>query len=324
MPHRSTRRSVSATAAALAATPLIAVLAAAPSAQPQPVTQEGGPVPLTVMTFNIRTSGNSDRDGANGWPHRRALVVETIGRFAPQVAGLQEALAEQLDYLSETLPDYRWLGVDRGLNGGVGLSEFTPIFYRHRELLPIESGTFWLSPTPTAPTGTGFRRRVSRIVTWAYFHHIATDRRLYVYNTHLTLRQGERQVQSATMIAEQVAALPDGTPVVVTGDFNAMAEVSDTWRAATAHRPARRLATHGSPDRPHPHVERLPSAGAGERGADRLDPGGRAGRGPFDRDRHRSRQRALPLRPLPGRRADRPPPVGVCCPPCMRGFTTGC
>ena len=234
MPHRATRRSVSATAAALAATPLIAVLAAAPSAQPQPVTQEGGPVPLTVMTFNIRTSGNSDRDGANGWPHRRALVVETIGRFAPQVAGLQEALAEQLDYLSEKLPDYRWLGVDRGLNGGVGLSEFTPIFYRHRELVPIESGTFWLSPTPTAPTGTGFRRRVSRIVTWAYFHHIATDRRLYVYNTHLTLRQGERQVQSATMIAEQVAALPDGTPVVVTGDFNAMSEVSDTWRAATA------------------------------------------------------------------------------------------
>lgn len=228
------------------AAPLIASLGAAANARTQPDEPEVGPVPLTVMTFNIRTSGNSDRDGENGWPHRRALVAETIERLAPEAAGVQEALAEQLDYLSAALPDYRWLGVDRGLNGGIGLSEFTPILYRHRELLPVESGTFWLSPTPAAPTGTGFRRRVSRIVTWAHFHHIASDRRLYVYNTHLTLRRGERQVQSATMIAERVAALPEGTPVVVTGDFNAMAEVSDTWRAATATglRDAWLLASH--------------------------------------------------------------------------------
>ncbi len=213
--------------AAILAVVLAVAVPAAPAAQVEPL-------PLTVMTFNIRTSGNSAEDGENGWPHRRALVAETIDGIAPQVAGLQEALTEQLDYLSEKLPDYRWLGVDRGLNGGAGLSEHTPIFYRHRELLPVESGTFWLSATPAGPTGAGFRRRVSRIATWAHFHHIATDRRLYVYNTHLTLRRGERQVGSATMIAERVAALPEGTPVVVTGDFNAMAEVSDTWRAATA------------------------------------------------------------------------------------------
>ena len=35
------------------------------------------------------------------------------------------------------------------------------------------------------------------------------------------------------MIASRVAALPAGSAVVVTGDFNAMAEVSETWRAAT-------------------------------------------------------------------------------------------
>ena len=116
-------------------------------------------VPLDVMTFNIRTA--SGRDGDNAWPHRKELVVATLERFAPQVVGLQEALDEQIEYLDAMLPDYRWLGIDRGLNGGVGLSEATPIFYRYDELSPIESGNFWLTSTPDTPPlrRDGGRRR---------------------------------------------------------------------------------------------------------------------------------------------------------------------
>ena len=187
--------------------------------------------PLTVMTFNVRTSGGAD--GGNGWTHRRALVARTIERLAPDVAGLQEALDEQVEYLAGALPGYRWLGADRGLNGGAGLSEYTPIFYRRDALIPIESGTFWLSSDPDGPTGSGWRRNVSRIVTWARFHHRGSGRRVHVFNTHLTLRRGARQIDSAATIASRVAALPEGSAVVVTGDFNAPAEVSETWRAAT-------------------------------------------------------------------------------------------
>ena len=109
-----------------------------------------GPATLGVMTFNIRTANTSDGD--NAWAYRKALVADTIERFAPEIAGPQEVIAEQIEYLAASLPDYRWLGVDRGLNGGEGLSEYTPIFYRHGELSPIESGTFWLSATPDGPT----------------------------------------------------------------------------------------------------------------------------------------------------------------------------
>ena len=192
--------------------------------------QDETPVPLGVMTFNIRTSiGN---DGDNGWMHRRTLVAKTIERLAPDVAGLQEALDEQVEYLADALPGYRWLGADRGLNGGTGLSEYTPIFYRRDALIPIESGTFWLS-SADGPTGVGWRRNVSRIVTWARFHHRESGRRFHVFNTHLTLRRGQRQIDSAERIAGRVAALPAGSAVVVTGDFNAIAEISETWLAAT-------------------------------------------------------------------------------------------
>ena len=193
--------------------------------------QDEALAPLTVMTFNIRTSGGND--GENGWVHRRTLVAEAIGRLAPDVAGLQEALDVQVEYLASALPGYRWLGADRGLNGGTGLSEYTPIFYRRDALIPIEYGTFWLSPGADGPTGTGWRRNVSRIVTWARFHHRESGRRFYVFNTHLTLRRGQRQIDSARRIAARVAALPPGSPVVVTGDFNAMAEIDETWFAAT-------------------------------------------------------------------------------------------
>ena len=208
------------------------VLALAVGAAPRVSAQ----VLLDVMTFNIRTANG--RDGDNAWPNRKALVVETIERFAPQVVGLQEALDDQIEYLDTMLPDYRWLGVDRGLNGGVGSSEATPIFYRHRELSPIESGNFWLTATPDTPPirrADGRRRRGGgRIVTWARFHHLATGRQIYVFNTHFTLRRGQSQLDSADLIARRVAALPGGTAVVAMGDFNNSAEDSETWRVATA------------------------------------------------------------------------------------------
>ena len=192
-------------------------------------------IPFDVMTFNIRTSNG--QDGADSWPYRKALVVDTIRRFSPDVVGVQEALADQVAYLEAELPDYRWLGIDRGLNGGQGLSEFTPIFYRYQELSPVESGNFWLNSNPDTPPEItdwrGRRRRVGRIVTWARFHHLPTGRQVYVFNTHLTLRQGERQLESMTLIADRVAALPDDSIVIVAGDFNAPAEQSETWRRAT-------------------------------------------------------------------------------------------
>ena len=184
---------------------------------------------LEVMTFNIRTSAVPD--GGNAWPLRKEVVAETIARSNPHVLGLQEVLAEQIEYLEVALPQYRWLGVDRGLNGGTGLSEATPIFYRYEELIPIESGTFWLG---SPPDGQARRRRGSRIVTWARFHHIETARQLYVYNTHFTIREGQRQLESAERVNEHIASLPSGSTVIVMGDFNAAAESSETWRLMTS------------------------------------------------------------------------------------------
>lgn len=183
---------------------------------------------LDVMTFNIRTSDG--QDGDNIWPLRKELVLETMRAFDPDVLGLQEALTVQIEFIQSEMPEYRWLGVDRGLNGGVGLSEATPIFYKHAVVVPLESGTFWLADDPNPPAQPG---RGARIVTWARFHHLETRRQFYVYNTHFTIRGGPRQIQAAEQINAHIALRPAESAVVVMGDFNALAETSETWHAAT-------------------------------------------------------------------------------------------
>lgn len=218
--------------------PFVAVALWALSTQATPVVAQDDPptrdpVALGVMTFNIRTSAIDD--GPDSWPFRKGILVETIRRSDPDVFGLQEALAEQIGFVQDALPQYRWLGVDRGLNGGTGLSEATPIFYRYEELIPIESGTFWLGDPPSAPfRGRTGGRGGSRIVTWAHFHHVRSGQQIYVYNTHFSPRPGQQHLDGAERINERIAALPTGSAVVVLGDFNASAGWSDTWRAATS------------------------------------------------------------------------------------------
>ena len=190
------------------------------------------PVRLDVMTFNIRTAAG--RDGANIWPNRKELVAETIARSSPDVFGLQEALGEQIEFLASRLPEYRWVGIDRGLNGGRGLSEATPIFYRHRELAPIESGTFWISETPEEPSRGRRRASPDRDVGRG-----STISGPASSSSSTTPTSASGRVPGTCagprLINERIAELPEGSAVVAMGDFNAVAERSETWTAATAH-----------------------------------------------------------------------------------------
>ena len=65
--------------------------------------------PLQVLTYNIRYLNRSD--GEDIWENRRETVVNTIRQA--DVAGLQEVLAAQHDYIAEQTPGWQWYGVGR-------------------------------------------------------------------------------------------------------------------------------------------------------------------------------------------------------------------
>src|SRR5690606_1238255 len=79
---------------------------------------------MRVMSFNIRYKNTID--SINGWEFRKENVARLIQYHGAAVAGLQEAMLDQIADLEKLLPEYAWYGVPR-MQGPS--AECTPIFY---------------------------------------------------------------------------------------------------------------------------------------------------------------------------------------------------
>jgi endonuclease/exonuclease/phosphatase family metal-dependent hydrolase len=173
--------------------------------------------PLRVMSFNIRydTAG----DGTDNWSHRRRLVADTIRYHAPDVIGIQEAMAHQLRELAALLDAYEWVGRPRDGDRG----EHTAIGYRNDRVTAETTETFWLSPTPETPGSVGWDASHPRIATWARLQVGSSDQRLLVLNTHLD-RDGQRaRREGSKRMLQQLTEQVTDEAVVVGGDFNCRA-----------------------------------------------------------------------------------------------------
>jgi len=170
---------------------------------------------IEVMSFNIRYG--SANDGENSWNNRKALVFDLIRHESPDVIGLQEALRFQLDEIVKAVPGYDQIGIGR--EGG-DKGEFSAILYKKSRFDVAESDTFWLSDTPDKPTITWGNTCV-RICTWAKFIDKKSNEVFYHFNTHLDHRSQPSREKSAQLIARRIQERTNGSPFVLTGDFNA-------------------------------------------------------------------------------------------------------
>ncbi len=175
------------------------------------------PSELRVMSFNIRY-GTAD-DGEDSWSRRREPVVDLVREFGPDLLGLQEALRFQLDEIERDLPGYEEVGVGR--DDGAEAGEYAAILFRAARLSLVSSGTFWFSDQPDLPGSVGWGARLPRICTWAVLADRETGREVLALNVHLDHESATSRARSAERIAERVAILGQGRPVVLTGDFNA-------------------------------------------------------------------------------------------------------
>lgn len=175
------------------------------------------------MTFNVR---HAARVGADEWEERRPVVCDVIQRQRPDIVGTQEGLFHQLTYMERHLDAFRWIGLGR--EGG-SRGEFLAIFYRKDRLEPIAFDHYWLSDTPRVIGSTSFGNRTERMVTWARFLDLETDRQIVAVNTHLDHRVQESREKSADLIIQRMPKVRASVPAVVLGDFNAVAEKNPVW-----------------------------------------------------------------------------------------------
>ena len=171
---------------------------------------------LNVMSFNIRTA--NAKDGTNSWELRADAVLAMIKDQAPDLMGLQEALARQVEPLAYFLDGYKWVGVGRedGKKGG----EIMAVLYNKKTVSLLKWGTFWLSETPEKPS-KGWDAEYLRTATWALMKDKKSGRKFFFVNTHLDNTGAEAREKGLSLILDKVAAMnPDGLPLVLTGDFN--------------------------------------------------------------------------------------------------------
>jgi endonuclease/exonuclease/phosphatase family metal-dependent hydrolase len=186
------------------------------------------PVEVGIMSFNIRYG--SANDGENSWKHRKELVAETIRKYGPILVGTQETLKFQADYLNNELEEYDTFGLGRNHDGG---GESMQVFYKKSEVMPVETGQFWYSETPEIPGSKSWDSSLPRAATWAKIWHIKTKRYFYFINTHFDHRGPVARLESAKLLTKFAEKLDKEVPIILTGDFNAVAQTSAPWKELT-------------------------------------------------------------------------------------------
>lgn len=231
-------------AAAVAAVPLLGTAGASAARHEGPAlrTRTERVPPLEVMTFNLRVPAAKDP-----WPLRRPVMRTLLHRSAPHVIGTQEAQFTQLRHVWADLgPHYDWIGTP-----GSGNEESTAVYYDVRRLEPVGHDVFRLSDTPNVPGSDTWGGTFPRLVTRVHFRdRLDRGREFHVLNTHLDHRGEYARARAAALIAERIRGLGAGVPVLLTGDFNAVAHASsaydtllasglvDTWDTAQRRGPA--------------------------------------------------------------------------------------
>lgn len=195
---------------------------------------------LRVATYNIRFDNPAD---PFPWQARRHGLATLMLELGADVFGLQEVLEHQLSDLERSLPAYAHVGVGRGPNPDASApytpnsGEYNPIFYRTERLRLLDSGTFWLSPTPDVQGSQFAHTSHPRIATWAKLELRGSPRQFFVFNTHLPYEQdkgGEAaRAASAEVLLARIAQIAGDADTLITGDFN-----------LTTHNEADRLQTY--------------------------------------------------------------------------------
>ncbi len=171
---------------------------------------------VKLMTYNIKYA--NENDGSNSWSKRQKFITNQLKFYEPDLFGVQEALQIQMDHFKDSLNGYDYIGVGR--EDGKKQGEYSAIFYKKEQYQVLESGTFWLSETPSK-VSTGWDAALPRICTYGLFEEIETGKKFWYFNTHFDHMGVKARTNSAQFILDKISEInSENRPVFLSGDFN--------------------------------------------------------------------------------------------------------
>lgn len=169
-----------------------------------------------VGTFNLRN--DNEGDVGNRWTQRGPIAANLLRFHQYDIFGTQEGLKNQIDDLSNFLPEFNHYGVGR--TDGRDAGEHSTIFYRKEKFKLLNKGDFWLSEHPDKP-GLGWDATCcNRICSWVYLQDLQSGKKFYYFNTHFDHQGKIARVESAKLIVKKVKEIAGSTPAIFTGDLN--------------------------------------------------------------------------------------------------------
>ncbi|KAH0547795.1 hypothetical protein FGG08_000052 [Glutinoglossum americanum] len=189
------------------------------------------PIPIRILTHNIRYATTSPFPGEEPWPTRKPRLVSELRfhtRRSPEAfICLQEVLHGQLIDILDGLNsdgDDEWTYFGVGRDDGHQAGEYNPVLYHQRTWTLRSSQTSWLSPTPHVPS-KGWDAACFRIVSACVFRHQECGVEIAVMNTHLDDQGSSSRVHGVEILGGLVRDFAArGKGVLVAGDFNSERE----------------------------------------------------------------------------------------------------
>jgi len=196
---------------------------------------------LTYNTFNgsalveslVERFAEGDLQGMPPWSQRVPEIRERIAYYGPDLIGFQEMGANH-DIAAIVPPEDGYTLVSYKI-GGLEYGDSALLFRTERFEL-LDSGQFWLTPTPELPLSFGFiRGSVFRYVNWAVLRDRSNGFTFLFVNTHFDNNTNNKEPASA-LFREHFTTLAETMPVIVTGDFNSHGDTERYARITGADR----------------------------------------------------------------------------------------
>jgi endonuclease/exonuclease/phosphatase family metal-dependent hydrolase len=171
---------------------------------------------LKIATYNIRYDNKGD--SGNLWVNRAPIVAALIEFHDFDVFGTQEALKNQLDDISNALPQYTRYGLGR--DDGKEKGEHSAIYFKKDMFNLLKKGDFWLSQTPDKPSLGWDATCCNRICSWVYLEHKKSKKKFYFFNAHFDHQGVQARKESSPLILKKIKEIAGAQPVIFTGDLN--------------------------------------------------------------------------------------------------------
>ena len=180
---------------------------------PNPIADAAVTQDFTVMSYNVKISGDSIR----AVEKRAPIIVNTVKEKAPDSVGFQETDKNWVELIAELMPEYAYVAKYR--EDGIEKGEASAIFYLKDKYELVEEGHFWLSETPDEPS-KGWDAACERICSYAILKDKETGFIYAHFNAHFDHVGTEAPTKSVELLSAKIAEIAPDMPVVLTGDFN--------------------------------------------------------------------------------------------------------